>query len=503
MTGPRLPAIGCGLLALAACRGQAPALGAPVELAPVARAWGLPVSDFLAPTPLGARDDTLCGWARDPTLSANVARWVAEGRLRWRVLVADGPEPRVLGGAGALAADLAAMPLAENALAARCQTARPRAILVLADRGASYGAVADAVELAREHGGYLDAWLAVAGPITETEPIPGFAPGSPLVSLVLPDARVAFSNRDGRGYAGPRDALAGPLASAAAPEPAGCVTFSARPAVPWVDALAAMEAVRAVGVDLHTLDMEGAPGAKPEERATVPTRPATRWELDATISAVPVRTLSRCGAAPMGWWCDAACIPDTGEWPESIGEKPGSPTLGELVYTAHRVSLMEWRSGEPEGRARELFDDAVLAEPGARGLAEPPNACEGAAKQAGVLRWLAFETVSESGVMRPEGWERGALTSLDPAFEATVAAVIEALAWRRAIAAGEQPWDAVRAAAGDEGPRAILAWDALVNPAWHAGRVDAALVGPNGSIRAAPRPDPAPDLCAEAALPRR
>lgn len=474
-----------GLLWLTACGGRAPALEAHVELASVLHAWGQPVAGFLAPTALGAGDETLCSWARGESTAANVARWKAEGRLRWRVVVADGPEARLLDGVGLLGVDLGALADAEATLAARCGTNRPRVILVVADHAASYGAVADAVELAREQGGYLDAWLAVSGPVTEPRAIPGFAEGAPLVALVGPEGRVSFSNREGRGYEGPRDALVEPLRSAAAPARAGCVTVSARPETPWVSALATMDSLRTVGVDLHAIDMEGAPGAGVAARQAVPPRAPVRWELTDTVSVVPVRTLSRCGGAPMGWWCDNACIPDTGAWPEVTGEKAAT-TLGEAVYTAHRVRLFERRQGSADARAQVLYDDGLLSDVPASNLPGWPAACDVEGKKLPARRWLVFETFSESGVMRPDGFDQGRFTSLDPSFEATVAAVLEAVVWRKAIADDSPPWDPVRAALDSGGPRASLAWDALANPAWHQGSVDPALVGVDGSIRAAP-----------------
>ncbi|MES2642122.1 MAG: hypothetical protein V4850_21750 [Myxococcota bacterium] len=479
-------------LVLAGCARGATVLSAPVELAPATRAWGVAVTDVLAPTALGAADETLCAWAKGEAPPANVTRWVAEGRLRFRVLVVDGPHARVPNGAASeslsaetLSAQVKALAAPEITLAERCGTPRPRGILVLADRDASYGAVADAVELARVDGGYLDAWLAVDAPVSEVRPPPGFQPGVPVVALVAPDGRVALSNREGRGYEGAPGALAAPLAAVGAPGKVGCATISGQPVLPWATALAAMEALRGEGVELQALDLEGAPGAAAEARATPPPRAERTWPLDTTIAAVPARTLSRCGDAPMGWWCDHLCLPE-GE-PQVVAAAPatdGRP-LGELVYTAHRIVLVEG------GRTEALYDDGVLPPPAAAAPFAPP--CPGAE------RWLVFEAATESGVLVGAG--RGALSSLAPSFPPTLAAVQDAVGWRRAIEAGTAPWDEVRAAAAGEGPRARLAWDALVNPAWHDGGVDAALRDADGRIRAAPPVPAAADLCDGAGAP--
>lgn len=454
------------LLSLLGCA-RGGALTAPVELAPASRAWGIAATDFLAPTALGAADDTLCAWARGEAPPANVTRWVAEGRLRFRAVVAAGPYANVAkGNEGPLDTQLAALAAPEIALARTCGTPRPGGILVLADREVSYGAVADAVELARAHG-YVDAWLAVEAPVTETRPAPGFQEGAPVVALVAPEGRVALSNRDGRGYEGAPGALAEPLAAVGAPGKVGCATISARPAVPWATALAAMEALRGEGVDLQVLDMEGAPGAAPETRATPPAREARTWAIDATIAAVPARTLSPCGDAPMGWWCDRTCAPAL--WPEEPTRLSGARPLGELVYTAHRIMLAAPGATEP------LYDDGVLAADTTRTALVPP--CP-----ANATRWLVFDTGAEAGV----GW---------PADEATLSAVRAAIGWRRAIEAGTPPWAEIRAAVAEEGPRARLAWEALVSPAWHEGRVDASLRSQEvGTPPATPAPLP-PAAC--------
>ncbi|MDP2311657.1 MAG: hypothetical protein Q8P41_02035 [Pseudomonadota bacterium] len=476
-----MAAVALALVALLGCSRGA-ALTAPVELAWVAQAGTVRVSAFLAPTALGAADDTLCGWARGAAPPANVARWVAEGRLRFRVLVADGPEARVWkGAAGPLSEQLTAVAGPENALAERCGTERARGILVLADREASYGAVADAVELARVHGGYLDAWLAVDTEAAGVGAAPGFQAGVPVVALVAPDGRVALSNREGRGYEGAPGALGEALAAVGAPGKVGCATISGRPALPWATALAAMDGLRGDGVDLQALDMEGAPGAAPETRATPPARAARTWPLDGTVAAVPVRTLSQCGEAPVGWWCHRLCAPQT--FPETpVAVPPGERSLGELVYTARRIVLVE------RGRTEPLYDDGVIGERGT-GYTAP---CASAVAE----RWLAFEAFTESGVLTGAGAERGALSSLNPAFDDILAAVRGGVAWRTAIEADAAPWAEIRGAVEGEGPRAVLAWEALVNPAWHDGGVDGALRDAAGEIRGAPAAVGAGEFCA-------
>lgn len=79
------------VLFLLACSSVALTLSLPVA-PPAENAVSLPLRDLLTPTVFGASDDVLCPWARgDPAASASIPRWLAEGRLTWRVLRPEEP----------------------------------------------------------------------------------------------------------------------------------------------------------------------------------------------------------------------------------------------------------------------------------------------------------------------------------------------------------------------------------------------------------------------------
>lgn len=79
------------VLFLLACSSVAPSISLPVAPA-AAHAASLPLANLLTPTAFGASDDVLCPWARgEPAASASIPRWLAEGRLAWRVLRPDEP----------------------------------------------------------------------------------------------------------------------------------------------------------------------------------------------------------------------------------------------------------------------------------------------------------------------------------------------------------------------------------------------------------------------------
>lgn len=97
------------------------------------------MASLLTPTTFGASDDVLCPWARgEAAAAASIPRWVAEGRLTWRVLRPDEP------------ATFAERPLAEGLaviaaleeLEARCGAEPgPRNYLIAASGTTASGAV--------------------------------------------------------------------------------------------------------------------------------------------------------------------------------------------------------------------------------------------------------------------------------------------------------------------------------------------------------------------------
>lgn len=150
----------------------------------------LPLASLLTPTAFGASNDVLCPWARgEVAAAASMPRWIAEGRLTWRVLRPEEP------------ATFSGLPLAEGrviiegleALEARCG-AEPgrRNYLIAASGSTASGAVTKSMyEVGKLK--FEEPWCLVSDPTPEV--VPGAWP-RPRVEVAKPDAPTPAASAD-------------------------------------------------------------------------------------------------------------------------------------------------------------------------------------------------------------------------------------------------------------------------------------------------------------------
>jgi hypothetical protein len=234
---------------LLACAPSVPAVPVLTVLAPARHAEAVSVDRFLAPTALGATNDLLCPWARgEPVPDASLARWVAEGRLTWRVLTigaavtfAGAPEPDASASASMAAA---------RSLAARCGTDIAAEVLVMAAPEVAFATVARAVITATQ-AGLGPAWLLVDDPT----PTPPTLAAAPRMYTVAVDASGGVTvERDEPAAAGSD----------------GCAVVTGADGARWDRVIGAVDDLRGRGVIEVMLATEGVLGGAPVVAGAAP-----------------------------------------------------------------------------------------------------------------------------------------------------------------------------------------------------------------------------------------
>lgn len=224
------------LLLLAACAPPSATLSLPA-VPPAMHASELEAARLLTPTTFGATSDILCPWARGETVpDASIARWVAEKRLIWRVLVLA-PEATF---GGLPIADAPSVAAAADALEARCGGLPPRDFLVAAGPDVPYGRVADGLyQLGKVR--FDRPWLLVdAAGVTPVATSPtGLQQGGERdhVTLTVEDPPRVF---------GADGALLGTVEEALAQHPR-CVIVAGSKSAAWGPAVALADAGRGSG----------------------------------------------------------------------------------------------------------------------------------------------------------------------------------------------------------------------------------------------------------------
>ncbi|MES2643118.1 MAG: hypothetical protein V4850_26785 [Myxococcota bacterium] len=268
---------------LLACAPSVPGVPVLTALAPASHAEAVSVDRFLAPTGLGATNDLLCPWARgEPVPDASLVRWVAEGRLTWRVLTVGS----AVTFAGSAEPDAASASMgAARALAARCGTDISADVLVVAAPEVAFATVARAV-ITVTQAGLGPAWLLVDDP----------TPTAPTLAAVL---RMYTVGVDANGVVTvERDE------PAAGPD--GCAVVTGADAARWDGVVAAVDDLRRRGVTEVMLATEGVVrearpmGGSPPGVRTVP--------VHDDVAVIPLVIPRMCAEGATGCGCMAGTL---------------------------------------------------------------------------------------------------------------------------------------------------------------------------------------------------
>lgn len=314
------------LLALVlACRAP---VGLVLPLAPPAEnASALPVARLLAPTPLGAGSDVLCPVAQGEHVSpASLDRWIAEGRLAWRVLVVGAKGATYAGRPDARAA-AAEQVDAIRALAKRCGTEPAMDALVAVPPEAPYGELVEAFRMAVQVG-LEPTWVLVedptpgpwprevargSGPPEVPVPRPSGSVSDPAalaallgageetvpVHVRVTEGAATVIASDGQPITGPIDEVRAALAASGV----ACAVVEGRSDVTWHAVVRAVD--RLQGAGLETLLAVAVDDAGPDVASALTDRPERTLGLRDEVSVLPIVLPRYCAGEDRGCGCGA------------------------------------------------------------------------------------------------------------------------------------------------------------------------------------------------------